>query len=60
MENKKANCPICDSEIEIPAGTEESEIINCPHCNNRVLVAKITENEVFLQEAPEIEEDWGE
>lgn len=60
MADLQANCPICDGQINIPADTEESEIITCPECQNRVVVASINNNKVVLEEAPEIEEDWGE
>jgi len=60
MTNIKATCPICDGKINLPKDTEESEIVTCPECNNRVVVESIKEGKVILEEAPEIEEDWGE
>lgn len=60
MPNLQANCPICDGAINLPEDTEESEIINCPECENRVVVENINHDNVALEEAPEIEEDWGE
>lgn len=60
MANLQANCPICDGQINLAKDTEESEIINCPECNNRVVVESLNNNQVILDEAPEIEEDWGE
>lgn len=60
MENLRANCPICSANITISPDTQESEIITCPECHNRILVVKIDENGATLEQAPEIEEDWGE
>ena len=56
----KGNCPICDSEIILPEGTEESEIVSCSECNNRIVVLKIEKERAILGEAPRVEEDWGE
>jgi len=60
MTKLKAKCPICDAEISLVDDTEESEIINCPECENRVVVASVEGAKIVLEEAPEIEEDWGE
>jgi len=58
--NFQGHCPICDCTINLPEGTEESEIITCPECHNRLVVSKIEKENVILEEAPKIEEDWGE
>jgi len=60
MADFTGSCPICDARINLPQDTEESEIINCTECNNSIVVESISENQVTLEEAPEIEEDWGE
>jgi len=60
MTNLTTNCPICDGEINLPKDLEESEIITCDECKNRVVVSSIAGSKVILEEAPEIEEDWGE
>lgn len=53
-------CPICDAQISLSGGLEESEIINCSDCRSRLVVEKIEKNTVTLAKAPEVEEDWGE
>lgn len=58
--NLSSNCPVCDGQINLPQDTEETEIINCAECQNRVVVASLSNNKIVLEEAPEIEEDWGE
>lgn len=55
-----AKCPICDGEVTLSDDVEESEIVNCPECENRVVVGSVKKGKVVLEEAPEIEEDWGE
>ncbi len=60
MTKIKVNCPICEGEIKLPGDTEESEIISCPECENRIVVASAIGKNIVLEEAPEIEEDWGE
>lgn len=60
MSSTKSNCPICDGTITIPDNTEETEVLTCPECENRVVVTKIDDKQVELEEAPQIEEDWGE
>lgn len=53
-------CPVCDAPINIAEGTEESEIISCPDCRSRLVVEKIQPSGMVLDQAPEVEEDWGE
>lgn len=60
MTKLKSECPICAETISLAANTEPSEIIQCSGCNNRVVVTSIKENQVTLEEAPKIEEDWGQ
>ena len=56
----KTNCPICDARVTLPKGTEESEIISCTECHTKLVVAKIESKTATLEEAPKVEEDWGE
>jgi alpha-aminoadipate carrier protein LysW len=56
----KANCPICDAQITLQKGIEESEIISCPECHTRLVVADLKGTVATLKEAPKVEEDWGE
>ncbi len=56
----KTNCPICDAQVTLPKNTEESEIVSCPECHTRLVVTKIEKNSATLEEAPKVEEDWGE
>lgn len=56
----KTNCPICDVQVTLPKNTEESEIISCPDCHTQLVVANLKGNTAVLEEAPKVEEDWGE
>lgn len=56
----KSNCPVCDSEVTLPVGTTESEIVSCSDCHTRLVVASIVDSIPTLSEAPKVEEDWGE
>lgn len=60
MDTLLGHCPICGEQVALPANTEVSEIASCSSCNNRVVVEKITKDKAVLNEAPKIEEDWGE
>lgn len=54
-----STCPVCDGAVALPEKTEESEIINCKDCQSRLVVEKLSP-QVILQQAPAVEEDWGE
>ncbi len=60
MEEMKTECPTCGGKVPIACDVEVSEILTCPECHNRVVVASIGQGLVVLEEAPVIEEDWGE
>lgn len=53
-------CPVCMGDITIPPGTELSEILTCTDCSSRLVVINLTATEALLEQAPEVEEDWGE
>ncbi len=52
------NCPECDAEITLEAGTEQNEILVCPDCGVDLEVVSLDPPAVEL--APMEEEDWGE
>lgn len=56
----KGICITCDAVLTFPDNTEESEIISCNDCKSRLVIEKINKQQVTLQEAPVVEEDWGE
>ena len=55
-----AKCPDCDADLDVPADTEEGEILSCPGCGLELEVKKIKGGCVDLQELTIEGEDWGE
>lgn len=53
-----AEDPITGEEIELPADVEVGEIIDSPVTGTELEVISL--DPVTLEEAPELEEDWGE
>lgn len=53
-----AEDPLTGEEIEIPANVETGEIIDSPVSGAELEV--VSTDPVELEEAPELEEDWGE
>ncbi len=53
-----AEDPITGDEIEIPADVEIGEIIDSPITGAELEVVSV--DPITLEEAPELEEDWGE
>jgi alpha-aminoadipate carrier protein LysW len=53
-----AEDPLTGEEIEIPADVEVGEIVDSPATGAELEVISV--DPVTLQEAPELEEDWGE
>ena len=53
-----AEDPITGEEIEIPGDVEVGEIIDSPITGAELEVVSV--DPVVLEEAPELEEDWGE
>lgn len=51
-------CPVCDAEVRVGEDTEANELIPCPECGTELEVTSL--DPLTLEEAPEVEEDWGE
>ncbi|MEI6309924.1 MAG: hypothetical protein WCP58_09820 [bacterium] len=60
MEQMTAECPTCAGMVPTALDVEVSEILTCPECLNRAVVVRIEQGLAILEEAPAIEEDWGE
>ena len=60
--NKTAECPDCDSELDVPCGVEVGEILSCPSCGLELEVKKKTCGGACIefQELTIEGEDWGE
>ena len=57
---KKANCPDCLAEIEVPDDVMAGEILSCPDCGLELEVASIEGEKIELQKLAIEKEDWGE
>ena len=53
-----AEDPLTGEEIDIPADVEVGEIVDSPATGAELEVIAV--DPVTLEEAPELEEDWGE
>ncbi|MCD6451993.1 MAG: lysine biosynthesis protein LysW [Acidobacteria bacterium] len=51
-------CPICGANLSLSDDLMVGELIECPDCGTELEVKSI--NPLFLAEAPQEEEDWGE
>lgn len=51
-------CIECGAVVDLPPDVEVGEIVDCATCGTELEV--VGTNPVDLQEAPELEEDWGE
>jgi len=58
VETTTATDPVTGEEIEIPADVEIGEIVDSPASGAELEVVAV--DPVVLEEAPELEEDWGE
>lgn len=53
-------CPVCEALVFAGEDVEESEILFCSDCQSMLVVDAVNGDGLLLQQAPEIEEDWGE
>jgi len=60
MTKQNPVCNVCGASVTLPENVEVSEIITCNDCHSRLVVKKIEADSVTLNEAPQVEEDWGQ
>lgn len=58
MDTLVAACPVCDAEIPIAEGTEQSEILYCWDCSTRLVAIWVEQKNLTLNQAPGIEEEF--
>jgi alpha-aminoadipate carrier protein LysW len=51
-------CPVCEGDVEIADDAVVGEIVECPECGTELEVTSL--DPIAVEEAPEVEEDWGE
>ncbi len=60
MRMKKVDCPSCGAEIEIEDEVVQNEIVECEECGAQLVVKKVNNERIELEEIGGMEEDWGE
>ena len=56
---KTAKCPKCDATLTLDEKIELGEIISCDECGAELEVKTIAP-QIVLDDAPAVQEDWGE
>ena len=51
-------CLECAAELNLASDVEVGEIVVCPDCGVELEVTSV--DPITVEEAPEVEEDWGE
>ncbi|MCF0247228.1 MAG: lysine biosynthesis protein LysW [Synergistes sp.] len=54
----KAVCTVCEAQVNLPDGCLVGEIVVCPDCGTELEVVSL--DPVTVEEAPQVQEDWGE
>lgn len=53
-----ATCTVCDATINLPEDCREGELVVCGDCGTELEVTSL--DPVTIEEAPQVQEDWGE
>ena len=53
-----AKCPVCEADVNAASGVMLGELLSCGDCGTELEVTSL--NPLALEEAPEVQEDWGE
>jgi len=56
--SKATKCPKCDADLSLTDDCEIGEIIICDECSAELEVKNL--DPIELDDAPEVQEDWGE
>lgn len=51
-------CPICDAGLALADDAIVDELLSCDECATELVVVSTTP--AAVEEAPQVEEDWGE
>ena len=54
----KVTCVVCEAEITLPSGAVVGELLVCPDCGTELEIVSL--DPPAVEEAPQVEEDWGE
>lgn len=56
--NQCATCPFCEAEINMLSDTVKDELLECNDCGSELVVVGV--EPFMVEEAPRVEEDWGQ
>jgi alpha-aminoadipate carrier protein LysW len=51
-------CPVCDADVSVAADAMVGELLTCSDCGIELEVTVL--EPLTVEEAPEVQEDWGE
>ena len=51
-------CPLCDADVKLGADVMVGELFTCSDCGAELEITSLSPLKV--EEAPEVQEDWGE
>ncbi len=56
--NQNAECPFCEAELAFGSDTVMDELLECTDCGTELVVVAL--EPAAVEEAPQVEEDWGQ
>ena len=51
-------CPVCDADVKVAGDAMVGELLTCADCGVELEVVSLSP--LTVEEAPEVQEDWGE
>ncbi len=51
-------CVVCEGQVALPEQAMEGEVLVCPDCGSELELVAL--DPPAVEEAPEVQEDWGE
>ena len=54
----QVSCVVCEGKVVVPESVLVGEILTCPDCGSDLEVTSL--DPLKVEEAPEIQDDWGE
>ena len=58
MSNVSVKCPVCDADVKVASDVMVGELMTCADCGVELEVTSL--EPIKVEEAPEVQEDWGE
>jgi len=51
-------CPVCDADVKVADDVMVGELLTCADCGVELEITSLSP--LAVEEAPEVQEDWGE